>query len=258
MKERQYASPHQLIAIPRSLRDSDLWRHLEQGSRDLYQYLLSYSHVRDFDFVYPSQERILRDLDIEYKTLIRHEKLLISAGILSVTPADAKRKDRNGVIIVTKSYDFTITKFLNADYDKFNNKMGGEIIYYRKKDIHTLTKKIEQLEKKTKADLSQLESRIEKIESVLDFAAQRMKYIAIDDKYNVQLEIYTNQKMLAEIVESELPKNVLLFPKKYTHDTPVHEWNSWSTMLRDVERKRLKAQENYNVDNLFRQLSKLG
>jgi len=258
MKDRQYASPHQLIAMPRSLRSSKLWRELEQGSRDLYLYLLSYSHVRNFDFVYPSQDRILNDLGIDYKTLIRHEKLLVRAGILAVTREDAKRKDRNNVTIITKSYDFTIAKYINTDYEDFNTKLGGEIAYYRKKDIYTLGKKIDQLEKKTKANLSQLSSRIEKIESVLDFAAQRMKFVAIDDKYNVRLEIYTNQKMLAEIVETELPKNVLLFPKKYTKDIQVNEWRTWATMLRDVERHRNKAQENYNVDNLFRQLSKLG
>jgi len=258
MKDRQYASPHHLIALPRSLRSSDTWRKLEQGSRDLYLYLLSYSHVRDFDFVYPSQERILADLDIDYKTLIRHEKLLVRAGILAVTREDAKRKDRNNVIIITKSYDFTITKFLNADYDNFNNKLGGEIAYFRKKDIYTLGKKIEQLEKKTKADLSHISNRLEKIETVLDFAAQRMKTVGIDENYNVRLEIYTNQKMLAEIVECELPKNVLLFPRKYQKDIPVLEWQSWQTMLRDVERQRIKAQQNFNVDNLFKQLSKLG
>lgn len=258
MKDRQYASPHHLIALPRSLRASDIWRKLEQGSRDLYLYLLSYSHVRDFDFVYPSQERILHDLDIDYKTLIRHEKLLIAAGILAVTSANAKRRDRNNVIIVTKSYDFTITKYQNADYETFNNKLGGEIAYLRKRDVYNLSKKIDQLEKRTKADLSQLSNRIEKIETVLDFAAQRMKTVGIDENYNVRLEIYTNQKLLAEIVESELPKNVLLFPKKYDKDIVVNDWNTWSAMLRDVERQRVKAQQNFQVDNLYKQLSKLG
>lgn len=253
--KKNYASPHVLMAVPRSLRSDRLWIELGSGARDFYLHLLSYSNTRDFSPVYPSQERLEKELGISHNTLLAHEKKCIAAGILA-TVQPYSRKDKYGRMIITKSYEFTIMPWRNIDYEEFN-KRKGLIVYKRKVDYDRLRRKFSALKSKINTDLTLFGKELdEQLKTILDFSATRMKLVSFDDKFNAVIEFY-GKKEVAEIIKEEIPNNIILFPRKSQDDIEINNWKDWLSMLRDIETKRSKIQQSHSVDALQAALAKL-
>lgn len=227
------SSPHALLAIPRALLQSTIWRNLSPGARDLYYYLLTRSNTRSFKDVYPGAETIENDLNIDRRTRWNYEAQLTSAKILKIyQPGE---RDLNGDKHRSRRFAFTITRYLNADRRAYNEKKGREV-YAPLRDMHSLWHEVERVSARAGYDAQQIQDRAAASRLILDQVAKRMKITGIDERGRVRVSIFSRLYPTA-IAESQLPDNVLLFPEPDNEDVIINSKETWQ----GIENKLYKA-----------------
>jgi len=227
------SSPHALLAIPRALLASTVWRNLSPGARDLYYYLLTRSNTRSFKDVYPGAETIENDLNIDRRTRWNYEAQLTSAKILKIyQPGE---RDLNGDKHRSRRFAFTITRYLNADRRAYNEKRGREV-YAPLRDMHSLWNEVERVSARAGYDAQQIRDRAAASRLILDQVAKRMKITGIDERGRVRVSIFSKLYPPA-IAESQLPDNVLLFPEPDNEDVIINSKETWAS----IENKLYKA-----------------
>lgn len=198
-------SPHSLIALPRSLLMSQLWRGLGSGPRDLFYYLLGYSDTRTFKAVWPSAEKIEYDLNIDKRTRRKYETALERYGLVQIIGQG--EQDSDGHRFKSRRFTITLDAFIFADKAAFNLS--------KQSDIYNLS----------------YSSYVDLV--LLDELAKRMKFTGIDDRevihYAVHSRVYT-----PKLAESRLPSNVLLFPETKNRDVIINASATWRTIEKQI------------------------
>lgn len=224
------ASPHALLAIPRALLASTLWRNLAPGARDLYYYLLTRSNTRSFKDVYPGAETIENDLNIDRRTRWKYEAQLTKAKILKIyQPGE---RDLQGQKHRSRRFAFTIARYLNADRRAYNEKKGREV-YAPLQDMHALWSEVERVSARAGYDAQQIKDRAAASRLVLDQVSKRMKITGIDERGRVYVSLFS-KLYPAAIAESQLPDNVLLFPEPANEDVVINSKETWATMEKKI------------------------
>jgi len=241
------ASPHALLAIPRSLVNSALWRKLGPGPRDLYMYLLMRSNTRSFKDVWPGAETIENDLDIDRRTRWKYEAALTGAKSLKIyQPGE---RDHTGQTHRSRRFAFTITRYLNADRRAYNESKGREV-YGHLRDMHSLWTEVERVAARVGYDAQNLKDREGAARIILDQMAKRMKITSIDEKGRVHASVFSTLYP-ASIAESQLPNNVLIFPETANQDVIINPKETWASMEKKLYRAMGDAAAKQSMSGLI-------
>lgn len=250
-------SPHALLAVPRSLIESKVWGRLQKGAQLFYLHLLMFSNTRTFKPVWPAQSLLHARTRMTPWTQRLYTAFLVEAGILIVHAPGKWQDPETGRSVPSKVYEFPITEYINQDICAANKKAvskGMPPRYHEKKDIHRLERTVLKLMRARRVqekDLRAIKDRLSLAESYLDFSARLIKIVGVENGA-IHIELHTNSKPLAQYVEENLPKNVLLFPKKYTQDVIINKYRSWSEFVDEVARVSRSAANRAESDILSR------
>jgi len=249
------ASPHALLAIPRSLVDSTLWRQLGPGPRDLLQYLLSRSNTRTFKDVWPGRDTIMNDLGLDVRTLRRYERVLEQSKLIKIIQPG--ERDEFGQRHRSRRFKFTLVKYINADRRAYNEKLGAEF-YPPIRDMHALWAEVERMAKDVQFDASQIKRREEVVHMALDELAKRLQIDSIDHLGRVHIILHS-RIYKPELAHPVLPDNVLLFPDKKNEDVIINPSETWRSFERKLNKAIAKAKKQSTTQpliDLFSQLEK--
>jgi len=224
------ASPHMLLAIPRALAGSQLWRDLGSGPRDLYQYLLARSNTRSFKDVFPGAETIERDLNLDKRTRRRYERALVEAKILRIVmPGE---RDDAGNKHMSRRFAFPIVRYINADRRAYNESKG-KMIYPPLKDMSELWREVERYAAKIHYNTANVKRRSEIVDAALDQLAKRLQITGTDHLGRVHIVLHS-RVFEPSMATPVLPENVLLFPDKKNKDLIINDAETWRTFEKKI------------------------
>src|SRR5690606_20910306 len=129
--------------------------------------------------------------------------------------------------------------YVNADITAANKKAvekGLPPRYNEKRDIYRLERAVTKLMRRqrvSEGDLRNVKNRLAIAESYLDFSARLIKIVGVE-RDKIHIELHTKSRAMADYVKENLPKNVLLFPKKYTQDVVINKYRSWEQFISDI------------------------